>query len=53
MFELAKRCTLDKNIVDLILQRLSLMSKNTEKYFLSFDVSSLDWVRDPFVLSEF
>jgi hypothetical protein len=53
MFELAKSCTLDKNLVDLILQNLSLMSKNCEKYFPSFDVSSLDWVRDLFVLSTF
>jgi hypothetical protein len=51
MFELTKSCRLDKNIVNLILQSLSLLSKNTEKYFPSFEVSSLDWVRVPFVLS--
>jgi hypothetical protein len=32
---------------------LSLLSKNTEKYFLSLAVSSLDWVKDPFVSSVF
>jgi hypothetical protein len=44
---------LDKNLVDLILQSLSLLSKNTEKYFLSLDVSFLGWVREPFVISAF
>jgi hypothetical protein len=28
-----------------------LLTTNNEKYFPSLDVSSLDWVRDPFVLS--
>jgi hypothetical protein len=53
MFELTKSCRLDKNLVNLILQSLSLLNKNTEKYLLPLDVSSLDWVRDPFVLSAF
>jgi hypothetical protein len=51
MFELTKSWRLDKNLVDSILQSLSLLSKNTEKYFPSLDVFSLDWVRDQFVLS--
>ena len=51
MFELTKNCRMDKNLVSLILQILSLLSKNIEKYFSSLDASSLDWVRDPFVLS--
>lgn len=51
MFELTKNCRLDKNLVSLILQSLSLLSKNIEKYFPSLGVSSLDWVRDPFVLN--
>jgi hypothetical protein len=38
MFELTKCCRLDKNLFHLILQSLSLLSKNTEKYFLSLDV---------------
>jgi hypothetical protein len=53
MFELTKSCRLDKNLVDLILQSLSLLSKISEKYFPSLDVFSLDWVRDSFVLSVF
>jgi hypothetical protein len=52
MFKLTKSCRLEKYL-DLILQSLSLLSKNTEKYFPSLDVSSLDWVRDPLVLSMF
>jgi hypothetical protein len=53
MFELTKSCRLDKNRVDLILQSLSLLSKNTEKYYPSLHVSSLDWVRDLLVLGAF
>jgi hypothetical protein len=53
MFELTKSCRLDQNLVDLILQSLSLLSKNTEKYHPSLDVSSLGWVRDLSVLSAF
>jgi hypothetical protein len=49
MFELTESCSLIKNL-DLILQSLS---KNIEKYFLSLDASSLDWVRHPVVLSAF
>jgi hypothetical protein len=45
MFELIKSCRLDKNLVDLILQNLSLLSKNSKKFFPPLDVSSLDWVR--------
>jgi hypothetical protein len=30
-----------------------LLNKNTEKYFPSLDGSSLNWARDPFVLSAF
>jgi hypothetical protein len=50
IFELTENCRLDKKLVDLILQILSLLSKNIENYFPSLDVSSLVWVRDPFVL---
>jgi hypothetical protein len=32
---------------------LSLLSKNVVKYFLSFHVTSLDWVKDPLVLCAF
>jgi hypothetical protein len=32
---------------------LSLLTKNTEIYFPALDASSWNWVRDPFVLSEF
>jgi hypothetical protein len=51
MFELIKSCTLNKNLVDLLLQSLPLLSKNTEMYFPSLNVSSLDW--EPFVLNAF
>jgi hypothetical protein len=50
IFHLTESCRLDKNIVDLILQSVSLLIKNIEKYFPSLDVSSLDWARDPFAL---
>jgi hypothetical protein len=53
MFVLTKICRQNKNLVDLILQNLSLLSKNIEKYFQSLDVSSLFWARDPFVISVF
>jgi hypothetical protein len=53
MFELRKSCRLDINLVDLILQMLSVLSKNTENYFPSLYAACLDWVRDPFVLSSF
>jgi hypothetical protein len=53
MVKLTKICRLENTPVDLILQNLSLPRKNIEKYFSSFDISSLDCVRDPFVLSAF
>jgi hypothetical protein len=53
MFELTKSCRLDESLVDLILQSLSLLSKNNGKHFQSLYVSSLDWVRDPFVFNAF
>jgi hypothetical protein len=53
MFELTRSFRLDKNLADLIQQSLSLLSKNTEKYFPSLDVSSLDCLRDLFVLNAF
>jgi hypothetical protein len=43
----------DQNLVDLILQSLSLLSKDTEKCFLSLDVSSLDCVKNPLVLTAY
>jgi hypothetical protein len=53
IFELTKSCRLDKSLVDVILQNLPLLRKNTEKYFPSPEVSSLDWARDLFLLSAF
>jgi hypothetical protein len=53
MFKLTKICRLDKNLVDLILQNSSLLSKDSENYFPALDASSWNWVRDLFVLSEF
>jgi hypothetical protein len=53
MFELTKSCRLNKNLVNLILQSLSLLSKSTENYFPSLYVSSLDCVRDLYVLCAF
>jgi hypothetical protein len=45
MVKLTKICRLDKNLASLILQSLSLPSKNTEKDFPSLGLSSLDWVK--------
>jgi hypothetical protein len=42
---------MDKNLVDLILHILSLLTKHIENYSPSLNVSSLDG--DPFVLSAF
>jgi hypothetical protein len=53
MSELTKSCRLNKSLVDLILETLSLLTKNNEKYCPSSDISSLDWVRDPYVLCAF
>jgi hypothetical protein len=50
--EVTKRCRLDKNLIDLILQYLSLLSKIIGKYFPSLKgFSSLDLVIDPFLSS--
>jgi hypothetical protein len=51
MFELTECCRLDKILVDLILQNLSLLTKNIDKYLPSLDVFSADWVKDTFMLS--
>lgn len=51
MFELTKNCELDNNLNKLILESLTLLETNIEKYFPSLDISSLDWVRNPFVLN--
>jgi hypothetical protein len=40
-------------IVLLKLQSPTLLNKNTENYFLSLDVSHLEWVRDLLMLSAF
>jgi hypothetical protein len=53
MFDLIKNSRLDRNLSNLILQSMSLLSKNTEKYFPSLGIFSLNWVRDLFVLSGF
>jgi hypothetical protein len=42
-----------QNLVDLIPQSLSLLRKNIEKDFALLDMSFLDWMREPFVLSAF
>jgi hypothetical protein len=44
---------LDKNLVDLFMQNLSLLRKNTTKYFPPLDVPALDWVKDLLVLRAF
>jgi hypothetical protein len=50
--KLIKSCRLEKESpTNLILQNFSLLSKNIEKYFPSFYISSLDCPRDPFGLS--
>jgi hypothetical protein len=53
IFELTKFYRLAKTLVDLIMRNLLLLSNNIENYFPSLDVSSLYWMRDPFVLSAF
>ena len=47
MLELTKRCKLDGN---LILQTLRLLGRKIEKHFPSPDISTLDCIRDLFVL---
>jgi hypothetical protein len=48
--ELTKCCTLDKNLIDLILEILPQLSKNTGKHFPSLDESPSDMMRDTFVI---
>jgi hypothetical protein len=43
MFELTESCGLDRNLVDLILQNLGLLSENIENNFPSLDVY-LPWI---------
>lgn len=53
MNELAKRCKLDKNLIEQILALLDI--KDFEKYLLApiLKIGYLDLVRSPFVLSAY
>lgn len=53
MFELTKNCHIDTDLSNLILKSLRLLNLNIKKYFPSLDVSSIDWVRNPFVDSAY
>lgn len=49
MFDLTKNCHIDSTLSKLILQSLRLLEENIKKYFSSLDISSMDWVRNPFI----
>lgn len=49
MFDLTSKCHIDSALSQLILKSLRLFEENIKKYFPSLDISSLDWVRNPFI----
>lgn len=53
MFDLTKNCHIDSTLSKLILKSLRLLDDNIKKYFPSLDVSSMDWVRNPFIDSAY
>lgn len=53
MFDLLKDRTVDLTCSELILKSLRQLDNNINKYFPSLDVSSMDWVRNPFVDSAY
>lgn len=48
IFDLTKTCQIDSLLSELFSKSLGLFESNIEKYFPSLDVSSIDWVRNPF-----
>jgi len=53
MFDLVKNCHFNSNLTNLILKSLHLFYENIKKYFPSLDVSSMYWVRNPFIDSAY
>lgn len=53
MFELTKTCHIDSTLSKLISRSLRLLEENIKKYFPSLDVSTMDWVRNPFINSAY
>ncbi|KAF0749677.1 zinc finger BED domain-containing protein 5-like [Aphis craccivora] len=53
MFDLVKNCHVNSDLTNLILKSLHLLHENIKKYFPSLDVSSLDWVKNPFIDSAY
>lgn len=53
MFDLTKTCHIDSTLSNIILRSLRLLEENIKKYFPSLDVSSMDWVRNPFIDSAY
>ncbi|KAL4107274.1 hypothetical protein QTP88_017647 [Uroleucon formosanum] len=53
MFDLVKNCHVNSDLTNLILKSLHLLYENIKKYFPSLDVSSMDWVRNPFIYSAY
>ncbi|KAE9530060.1 hypothetical protein AGLY_011522 [Aphis glycines] len=53
MFDLVKNCHVNSDLTNLILKSLHLLYENIKKYFPSLDVSSMDWVRNPFIDSAY
>jgi len=53
MFDLVKNWHVNSDLTNLILKSLHLLYENIKKYFPSLDVSSMDWVRNPFIDSAY
>jgi hypothetical protein len=53
MFDLVKNCHINSDLKNLFLKCLRLLYENIKKYFLSLDVSSMDWVRNSFIDSAY
>jgi len=53
MFDLVKSCYINSDLTNLILKSLHLLYENIKKYFPSLGVSSMDWVRNPFINSAY
>jgi hypothetical protein len=49
MFDLLKDCSMNSPLFELFLKSIRQLEDNIKQYFPSLDVSSMDWVRDPFI----
>lgn len=49
MIGLTKNCHIDSDILNLVLKSLRMLYENIKTYFPSLDVSSMDWMRIPFI----